>query len=149
MKPRGFTLIELMIVVAIVGVLSAIALPLYKDYVLKGRWGSNLTDLESVKTAIRGCMQDRLNDGAQCDTPAELRSHGFSGTIFVTPRYANSAIVVAGAAGYVDISFTGSAESGGYTYAARCQPDISGLFACTAISGTDTIPSNYLETAAR
>ena len=47
MKQQGFTLIELVIVVAIVGILSSIALPLYRDYVVR----ANRTE---AKTALLG-----------------------------------------------------------------------------------------------
>ncbi|MFS1975762.1 pilin [Vibrio splendidus] len=47
---KGFTLIELMIVVAIIGVLSAIAVPAYKDYVAKSTASSALATLKSLLT---------------------------------------------------------------------------------------------------
>lgn len=49
-KQSGFTLIELMIVVAIIGVLSAIAVPAYKDYVKKSEAASALATLKSLIT---------------------------------------------------------------------------------------------------
>ncbi|EGQ7707853.1 pilin [Vibrio cholerae] len=48
---KGFTLIELMIVVAIIGVLSAIAVPAYKDYVKKSEGASALATMKSLITA--------------------------------------------------------------------------------------------------
>lgn len=49
-KQKGFTLIELMIVVAIIGVLSAIAVPAYKDYVTKSELASGVASLKSIVT---------------------------------------------------------------------------------------------------
>ncbi len=60
-KQEGFTLIELMIVVAIIGILAAIAIPNFLTYQLKSRQAEAKTNLQAIKTsevafqAERGC----------------------------------------------------------------------------------------------
>ena len=54
---KGFTLIELMIVVAIIGILAAIALPAYQDYTIRARVSELLLAASSARTAITEAYQ--------------------------------------------------------------------------------------------
>jgi type IV pilus assembly protein PilE len=55
---QGFTLIELMIVVAIIGVLVAVALPAYRDYVIRGSVTDAVTGLTNVRADMERYYQD-------------------------------------------------------------------------------------------
>ena len=74
-KQQGFTLIELMIVVAVIGVLAAIAIPQYQNYVAKSELGAGLATITSVRTNVEDYMvtNGSFPDGSTSgQTEAEL-----------------------------------------------------------------------------
>ena len=84
---KGFTLIELMIVVAIIGILAAVALPAYQTYTSRARFSEVVLAATPAKTAIELCVQtSALADcsattvNAGWSSAAQVTSVAFSGT---------------------------------------------------------------------
>lgn len=97
---QGFTLIELMIVVAIIGILASIALPAYQNYTKKSRFTEIVMAATAPKTAVEVCAQTTgdltLCDAGSNGVPADLGAAGnitsvatLNGTITVTPAAVN------------------------------------------------------------
>ena len=64
-KQQGFTLIELMIVVAIIGVLSAVAIPAYKNYVTKSEVASAMATMKALITPLELEIQEKGTEGTE------------------------------------------------------------------------------------
>lgn len=64
---KGFTLIELMIVVAIIGILAAVAIPQYQNYVAKSQVTRVMQETGALKTVIETCLLDGLTGAGECD----------------------------------------------------------------------------------
>ncbi len=70
---QGFTLIELMIVIAIIGILAAIALPQYQTYTKKARFSEVVLAASSAKGLVDVCFQTRgAGDLANCNSAAKV-----------------------------------------------------------------------------
>jgi type IV pilus assembly protein PilA len=109
----GFTLIELMIVVAIIGILASIAIPQYQDYVTRSRWSDTYFAVGSLKAAVGECAQNNnVTINGVCDSMAALQTGGFwSGAAPVT-KY-GAAVSIDATTGAIDIDGTGSNILGG------------------------------------
>ena len=136
---KGFTLIELMIVVAIIGILAAIAIPAYQDYTVRSKVMEGLALASSAKIAIAEGFQ--ADDMAGVSAAANAWNAGFSATKYVTNVAADVNT------GVITISYDGVniPQIGGMTV--NLSPFIAGAvlapgqqgaidWACTSVSTT-------------
>lgn len=124
MRTQGFTLIEVMIVIAVIAILAAIALPAYQDYTIRTQLTAGLADINSGKTLFES--QLIANDLSSFTTP-EL------GLPSSTPR-CSSINLQAGPTGHIECILKGHPLIA--NGALRIVRNSSGTWRCTAPAGT-------------
>lgn len=109
-RQSGFTLIELMIVVAIIGIIASIALPIYQDYALRTKVGEGL----SVALAAKQAVAETYNSKGSFPTAGNV-SYGLPLAASINGNYVSS-ISAAGTSGVITIEYrqlaAGSVNSG-------------------------------------
>ena len=101
-KQQGFTLIELMIVVAIIAILAAIAISQYQDYVIRSQVSEGSALADGTKTAVAEYYQ---NKGT---FPSTNASAGLSASTEIKGEYVSSVSVNAGAPGIIGAAYQGT-----------------------------------------
>ncbi|MFZ6735031.1 pilin [Undibacterium sp. Ji42W] len=116
---RGFTLIELMIVVAIIGILAAIAFPQYSDYVSRTRASGAISELNSLKKELSICYQNE-NGWANCTV---MGSNSIP--IVITSKFLTNNAPSISNAGVITQTTTGATTTTGAALSIILSPSIS------------------------
>jgi type IV pilus assembly protein PilA len=100
-KQQGFTLIELMIVVAIIGILAAIAIPAYQDYTIRAQVSEGLNLAAGAKAAITEYYQNTGN------LPSTNVGAGISAEGDISGNYVSAVRVGLPGAGQIQVTYNG------------------------------------------
>jgi type IV pilus assembly protein PilA len=132
---KGFTLIELMIVVAIIGILAAIALPAYQDYTIRSKVSELILAASSARTAV--------TEKFQADSDSTTMGNGTAITAF-----GKIATATVDATGSIILTGVSAATSIGTAVTVRLTPTVNTAAGTLTWSCTGS-PSRYMPGSCR
>jgi len=131
---KGFTLIELMIVVAIIGILAAVAIPAYQDYTAKAQASEAFVLLDGLKTPVAEAMGQDASTG--CAVPAGSVSAGkYVATVTATSTASGCDVIATFSSGGANAKVLSKIVTLGYN-------TTSGAWVCSTDLATEIKPKS-------
>jgi type IV pilus assembly protein PilA len=138
---KGFTLIELMIVIAIIGILAAIAIPAYQNYTIRSQVTEGLSLADGWKTSISEYYAQNGSFPTTSNATGGAQAIAVSGA--AQGKYVGS--IAVGPGGAIVVVYTGTQANAKLSVAANHQlslnPGVDGNFDVVWVCGTATVPT--------